>query len=544
MIKYSEPVTGKDFFAREDIFSDLIKSAASLKQGYRQNIALIGSGLIGKSSLLLNFLSRLSSDNDILPVYLDIKSASFKEFVANFINSAFYNAMKPYLNSGEGADIGVIFKNSQKFFPKSFDLANRVISLMDSGSPDDAFSCAWDIPSLLSLESGRSIVVVVDEFNCISSFPVKKPYQVLGQKIMVQKKTLFMLSSSAAVTAKKILSEKLFLLFGGFKVIDIGPFNPSEAEDFIDKKSKAISIPKTVRNFIIAFTGGHPFYLSSIMAKINFAGEFGAGKITVKRLSNILADLLFDAGGVINQFFCNMLNSIYQAVPEMSVLDVLRSFIKAGSFSEIARKSTISSAELACLIDHLLEYGLVEKSGSIYGITDPVFRMWIEVKSKSRNLCFDFMPNQELHDYETEIESKIASFKSDGLKSLDDRLMELISCFNNNQFFVDERVRMLPKVENITLQTINNHNVLSAQTGKRKYFFIVSRKPVNEEDVTGFQNSIKSLKTIRPKVVLISPFGIEPAAKLLAKQKYFMLWNRDDVVRLLYFYKGYNTLIA
>jgi hypothetical protein len=180
----------------------------------------------------------------------------------------------------------------------------------------------------------------------------------------------------------------------------------------------------------------------------------------------------------------------------------------------------------------------------LHALTDPVFRMWIEVKSKSRNLCFDFMPHQDLRDYETEIESRIASFRSDGLKSLDDRLIELIRCFNNNQFFVDERIRILPKVENIRLQAINNNNVLIAQAGKRKYFFIVSRKTVNEEDVAAFQGSIKSLKIIKPKVVLITPFGIEPAAKLLAKQKYFLLWNRGDVVKLLYFYKGYNTLIA
>jgi hypothetical protein len=544
MIKYSDPVIGKDFFAREDIFSDLQKSAQSVKQGYRQNIALIGSGLIGKSSVLLNFLSSLTDDKDILPIYLDIKSASLKEFIVNFIDSSFYHAVKQYLASGEETDKTVIVKNSQKFFPKSTDLANRVLALIDSNSTDDAFSCVWDIPSLLSLESGRSVVVVVDEFNCISSFPVKKPYQILGQKIMVQQKTLFILSSSAAVTAKKILSEKLFLLFGGFKVIDIGPFNPSEAGDFIDKKSKAISIQKTVKDFMIAFTGGHPFYLSSIIAKINFAVEFGADKITFKRLSSILSELLFSAGGVINQFFCDMLAGIHEVVPEIGVLDALRSFINAGSFSDISGRGTMPSAELACLIGRLLEFGLVEKSGSMYAITDPVFRMWIQVKSKSRNLCFDFMPNLELRDYETEIESRIASFKSDGLKSLDDRLKELICCFNNNHFFIDERVRVLPKVENIALQAVNDHNILTAQAGKKKYFFIVSRKTVNEEDVAGLQSSIKSLKTIKPKVVLITPFGIEPAAKLLAKQKHFLLWNREDVVRLLYFYKGYNTLIA
>jgi DNA-binding Lrp family transcriptional regulator len=544
MRHYTEPVTGKDFFAREDIFADLVKSAHSIKQGYRQNIALIGSGLIGKSSILLHFLNSLSNDQEIMPVYLDISQASFKEFALSFINSLFYHAMKRHIKAEEMPDAETLIKNAQKIFPQSHDMSSRVLFFIDSGKYDEAFSLIWDIPALITSESGCFTVLVVDEFNRLSSFPVKKPYRVLGQKIMVQKKTLFVLSSSTAVTAKKILSEKLSLLFGGFKIIDIGPFSTKEALKFISEKVKAATVPKPMSDFIAVFTGGHPFYLNAITTKISFAFAYGAEKITTKRLSAILAELLFHPSGVINQFFQNVLSLIHQEMPDANILNMLKSLLKTGSFAEIQSRNTVSATELSLLVNNLLECGFIEKSGSLYAITDPLFRIWIEVKFKSRNLCFDFIPSQEFNDYAKEVELRIASFRAEQGKSLNNKLIELISCFDNNRFFIDERVRLLPKVERITSKILCRHSILSAEGGKKKCFFIVARKRVNEEYVSELYDRIKAIKTKRPRIVLITLFGIEPAAKVSAKQKSFLIWNRDDTVRLFNFYKGYNSLIA
>ena len=121
MIHYAEPVTGKDFFAREDIISELVKSAESIKQGYRQNIAIVGSGLIGKSSLLLHFLNSLNNDKQFLPVYIDLQCLSVKEFALKFINSAFYNALKKRTDIGQSTDMVEMLEIAHTIFPKSCD---------------------------------------------------------------------------------------------------------------------------------------------------------------------------------------------------------------------------------------------------------------------------------------------------------------------------------------------------------------------------------------------------------------------------------------
>jgi hypothetical protein len=544
MIHYAEPVTGKDFFAREDIISELAKSAESIKQGYRQNIAIVGNSLIGKSSLLLHFLGSLSDDKNVIPVYIDMQCANVKEFISAFIKSAFYNALKKQVDVKLPADTDSLLENAKAIFPKSYDLARRVLRLAEEASIDDAFSEAWDIPAFLSTESGCFVLVVVDEFNRISSFNTDKPYQVLGRKIMTQQKTLFIFSSSSSVQAKKILSEKLSLLFGGFKVIDICPFSPEQSKDFMRLSLKGIKISKAMVDFIVSFTGGHPFYLSAIVRRINLANNYGAYKITEKRLSSIMAELIFCPGGVLNQFFYNKISEIDASVSGASVFDAIKSFVKTGSFSDIAGRSTLQPAELNSIAGSLLELGFAQKSGTLYAITDPMFRMWIEVKSKSRNLCFDFMPKQERDDYSGEIQARILSFKAEQVKNLDTRLIELINCFDNDYFFIDERVRALPKVKNVSMKKYRKYDILMTQASKKKCLFVLCHDKIDEEDIAGIYENFKGFKAAKPKTTIIASFGIEQAAKLLAKQRSFCIWERSDITRLFNFYKGYNTLIA
>ena len=80
---YAEPVVGNSFFARKDILESLLKSASDIREGYRHNIAIVGKGLIGKSSLLLHFLNHISSYDKLLPLYVNLKEANLERFIDN-----------------------------------------------------------------------------------------------------------------------------------------------------------------------------------------------------------------------------------------------------------------------------------------------------------------------------------------------------------------------------------------------------------------------------------------------------------------------------
>jgi len=544
MMHFEEPVVGKEFFAREDILKSLHESAKAIQDGYRHNIALVGSGLIGKSSLLLQFLSKIDGSDKLLPIYLNLKSSSIEEFCYNFMTRLLYHGLKKRKRLKESYELDYLLRSAKGIFPKSCDLIKRVNTLIGESNYEDAFSEVWDLSVILSAESGCFPVIVLDEFSLISNFPVKKPFQVLGQKIMVQQKTLFLLSSSSTLCAKKILSEKLSLLFGGFKVIDIGVFSPSEARDFLRAKCKSITFSADIRDFILTFTGGHPFYLSSIINKINSARGYGAERITIKYLSSIIAELLFYPGSAIGRFFTNMLASIHTAVGGMNVFDILSFFVAPVRLKDVLHKNIISATELNKIVNSLLELGMISRSGALYSVTDPVFRIWVEVKSKPRNLCFDFMPQHERADYTNEIQERVNAFYLERKKSLDKRVIELIGSFNDDQFFIDERVRVLPRVGSIGLKQLDENHVLITGKSKKKCLFIISRKDVTEEDIYDLSEKIHMFQYNKPKVVLLAPHDISSPAMLLAKQKQFWVWTSKDIARLFKFYKGYNALIA
>jgi len=91
----NEPAIGKTFFGRQKILGVLEKRASALKDGYRQNLALTGQMLSGKSSILYQFLYTLK-DNSLIPVYIEVVEESFSSFADKFIATLLYNCLLSY----------------------------------------------------------------------------------------------------------------------------------------------------------------------------------------------------------------------------------------------------------------------------------------------------------------------------------------------------------------------------------------------------------------------------------------------------------------
>ncbi len=86
----SEPAIGRAFFGREDVLRVLEKRVTALKGGYRQNVALTGQMLAGKSSIIHQFLRTLE-DASLVPVYIEVVPEPFGLFTDKFIATLLYN---------------------------------------------------------------------------------------------------------------------------------------------------------------------------------------------------------------------------------------------------------------------------------------------------------------------------------------------------------------------------------------------------------------------------------------------------------------------
>ncbi|NQT00118.1 MAG: ATP-binding protein, partial [Candidatus Omnitrophica bacterium] len=87
---FSDPVVGNKFFGRKDTLDLVEKRVDGLKEGFRQNIAILGPKLIGKSSLILHFLSCFNHPQ-VIPIYIDLRPNAFHHFIYKFLGGLLYH---------------------------------------------------------------------------------------------------------------------------------------------------------------------------------------------------------------------------------------------------------------------------------------------------------------------------------------------------------------------------------------------------------------------------------------------------------------------
>src|SRR3989338_5944147 len=121
----SEPVVGKNFFGREETLGLLDRRMKAMRDGYRQNIAITGQSLAGKSSLLQHFLYT-AVDDSFLPVYIEVLKEDFQSFANKFMATLLYNSMKSREDLRPDDFNGLIAK-AEKALPKTVSAVREVL---------------------------------------------------------------------------------------------------------------------------------------------------------------------------------------------------------------------------------------------------------------------------------------------------------------------------------------------------------------------------------------------------------------------------------
>ncbi|MDD5424113.1 MAG: ATP-binding protein, partial [Candidatus Omnitrophica bacterium] len=280
-----DPAIGNNFYGRSDILALLRKRADGLRSGYRQNVAVIGPAYCGKTSLIYRFTSFLNS-KDLVPVYIEVKDKGLPSFAEKFASTLLYR----YLDRTDKVS-------------RTAKAVNAVELLAKSGKGVKAFRAALELPAIAFAETGLKPVVMIDEFDKLDGLGIQDIFAELGKYIMVQKDTMYIVTSSRIKQAREILSEKLSLLFGNFEVCELGTFDINEACGFIDSRLSSRKLPPELREFVASFTDGHPFYMDSVLLSMEKRAGNLAASCHKDELVNTFTETLFDSKGILNQHF-------------------------------------------------------------------------------------------------------------------------------------------------------------------------------------------------------------------------------------------------
>ena len=148
-----DPVVGEKFFGRDDILALLDKRLHALKSGYRQNVAITGHRLTGKSSILNHFLVTFK-DSEILPIYLEVLDEHFNKFAAKFIGTLLYNFLK-YSGKDAKDNLEYLIKECEKDIPVNISQIKNILKEIEANDNDSAYSELLNLSSVLREESRK-----------------------------------------------------------------------------------------------------------------------------------------------------------------------------------------------------------------------------------------------------------------------------------------------------------------------------------------------------------------------------------------------------
>ncbi|OGW75213.1 MAG: hypothetical protein A2Z72_04010 [Omnitrophica bacterium RBG_13_46_9] len=540
----NEPVVGKSFFGRDEILSILEKRVNALKAGYRQNVALTGQMLSGKSSILRQFLCTLR-DASLVPVYIEVVEEPFLSFADKFIATLLYNYL---ISCGHKAqnDLPNLIEISEKLIPHTVSAIKKVKGEISRKGYTDAYRKLFNLTSILRQETGKSCIVILDEFHNLESFRIKKPYLHFGKVIMIQKGTMYVVSSSQKNTIRKILSEKLALLYGNFEILEVSGFDNNTAGAFLKEKLHGFALSQNHMDYLIDFTDGNPFYLDVISRKINeIVNSQKLTSVDEYVIVEAFISLIYNASGTISQYFTNNIMNLLEKRLRKDYLGILIALASGfNRLNDIAkwfnRKNNGGFSEK---LKQLIELDMVYKNGVFYEVHDKVFKFWLKtVHHKKKTSLVDDVVNRQ-NDFKNEVRNDIFDYLRESHKNIIERIGELFLLFNGEIVEIEKKRRKLPRFIKIEVHKYENYEGLTTYQEPGKYWVCeIWRNKIDETAISDFIEHCHPMRDKVTKKICIALGGIETNALLLAKEKNIWVWNLNNLNDLLRLYKRHNLI--
>ncbi len=531
----------KDFFGRHNVLSLLSRRVTDLKEGYRQNIAILGNRFVGKTALLCKFLSTLEDDS-IIDIYLDLDTKDTHYLFKKFAGSLLYN----YSRHGKlplHEDLNLLMQSTKSFIPQTVEAIKKIEVHIHKGRFTEGYRELLSLPDVFSAETGKFCVIILDEFHCLEELGVADVFLELGKKIMTQKKCLYIVTSSYPVVARKIIAEKLSLLFGNFEIIPLAPFKLKTAQAFIEHHLQDIKISNQLRNFLTDFTGGHPLYLHLICQEIvSLCGIHRQTEVFMPLLLQALENTIFNPWCVLGRHFDFIINQLCIGKGNRNVAAILLTLANGKhKLKDIMAATGLKKTFLTQKLSHLKEVGLVVKNGLFYHLEDKLLRYWIKYVFEKRMNAVDLKLEKLRREFQEEIKQAYGNFHMVSQEGLSSRIIQLLQCFDNEDLNINGRKYKLPFFRNIVpLKRIEERDhpieMIKASSSQGAWYIILNSETIGEGELNAFLSESKKFDKKPIRRVIISLSELEPNARLRALQEKIWIWNEDELRALLNIY--------
>lgn len=516
-----------NFFGRKPYLDILEKRILDLKNGYRQNIAIIGDELIGKTSIIFNFLDRFC-DNRIIFLYLEIRPESLNSFARRFSSVLLYNFLS---NSGIPLkeDLSFLIEKASRYIPKTAERIKFILSALSKRKKNNIFTELLSLCDLINRETGKSCVVILDEFHNLENIDIKNIYAEWSKLLILQKNTMYIIISSSKFKAKAILSKNLSLLFGNFETISVEPFDIGVSEKYLEHRLGETDIGPGLKNFIIHFTGGCPFYLELITGSLLNSNH--------ANLTDILEGLMFTPSGILSQKFSNYLKRFMDLKHSQDYISILY-LVSQGhnKLKDIAHILHKTKDKLMLRLSQLLEFDTLSRNGDFLKINDRVFGFWLRFvhQEKLRSLTFD-TKNQKTA-FRENIERMIQEFISSCARPIAERIADLMHLFEDETIQLESKKFKLSRFREIKPLVFNNRGLKEGLIGRSNdslWIMALKQDFLSEEDITEFARECKKYQHKLQRKIIVMLEDMDTNARLRALEEKIWMWDLNSLNQIL-----------
>jgi AAA+ ATPase superfamily predicted ATPase len=521
----TDPVVGELFFERSDALNLLRARVGKLKEGFRNNVAITGQRLSGKTSLLHQFLYTLE-DPAILPVYIEVVTEPFRDFARRFTGNLIHGYIEKK-GGCPGDNFEALMAEARNVIPATAAAADSVFELVEKEEFEQAYDAMLGLTSAIKEETGVLCVVIMDEFHNLSGLDIRNPFKIFGKKMMIQKDTMYVVSSSQINALKTILTEKLSLLFGNFQTIELAGFDQEAAMSFLRRKMEPFVIGEDYAKFLVAFLSGFPFHLDVVCRRMKeFALIFNQKEIGEEIILKSFDSLLFDPTGALSQCYMSGVGYLLEDPDYSSYGNILIAMANGNYTLKSITKWIGRNRDLSKQLGRLVDLNVIFKNGNFYYFYDSLLGFWVKnvyCFRKNSFLSFSVDKSQKIREI---LAARMREFADESKKSLESRISRLILLFNNETVKIGSKRRRLVRFCDCCADSSTSGNpfIISHAKGG-SWIWRAHENYISENDIAEFVKYCKASKKKILRKIIVAAGGISTNAKILAKESRIWLWD-------------------
>lgn len=528
------PVSDDPCMGREELVERILRRAEELMAGYRQNLALIGPPLIGKSVILRQSVERLKQRPPLLPVYLELREGvTMPEFVEQFASTLLYRYWVR-----EGRDPPQTFEPlarlCQPYLPQTTALLKAAVA-KGRRHQGSCLPLLFESPGSLRRESGRLCVMFLDEFHRLGDWGRGAPFTALSRQIVVQTETMYVLASSAEQAARRILQERLALLFGHFEVIPIGPFEMATSVEFLRRRAGLHPLGAPALIAVADLLEGHPFALDCL-ARAAGPPAPDEGPSALDRLVKAFTVLLCQPTGVLAQI-CHQQIARIPAGQRAGLIPVLRAVAeghhRAGAAAELTGRDL---PDVVRALRALAALGLVGRCGGFWAVPTRLFGFWLRSAYKIQHGTVHLEPAAAEQAFGEEVRRFVATATSRAPQTVLETVGALLRKFQNELIVLNGRRWRLPTLDVHTVLLPGVPRAVVGQRNDAPWFCVPYPAYLREGEAVTLIQSLRRTGTPWGRCIVIALEGLEVNAKLLLQEQRWWVWELPELNRLLELY--------